>query len=177
MEDLDNYQFREERVRSSGRRAIHSLNVTNRNTVGLDESARTKDFLSVYTDEEKEWLVKSDEEEIYRGREFMKRIKDKWDAKYPHRNSVSTQNLRDNAVRFRMEMNEPNTTNEIQQEMVDQNRNTNNANAAKTNNEWTNEMKLELLKIDREERSKGRRFMKRMKERWDEKYPALPVTA
>ena len=107
----------------------------------------------------------------------MKRTKEKWDAKYPNRNNVSTQNLRDNAVRFRMEMNEPNTTNEIQQEMVDQNRNTNNANAAKTNNEWTNEMKLELLKIDKEERSKGRGFMKRMKERWNEKYPGLPVTA
>ena len=76
-----------------------------------------------------------------------------------------------------MEMNEPNKTNEIQQEMVGQNRNTKKANAAKTNNEWTNEMKLELLKIDREERSKGRGFMKRMKERWDEKYPGLPVTA
>ena len=78
---------------------------------------------------------------------------------------MSKQNLRDNAGRFRLEMNEPNTTNEIQQKMVDQNRNTNNANAAKTNNEWTNEMKLGLLKIDREKRSKGRRFMKRMKER------------
>ena len=62
---------------------------------------------------------------------------------------MSAQNLRDNAGRFRLEMNEPNTTNEIQQEMLDQNRNTNNANVAKTNNEWTNEMKLELLKIDR----------------------------
>ena len=74
-------------------------------------------------------------------------------------------------------MNEPNTTNEIHQKMVGQNRNTKNANAAKTSNKWTNEMKLELLKIDREERSKGRGFMKRMKERWDEKYPGLPVTA
>ena len=61
--------------------------------------------------------------------------------------------------------------------MVDQNRNTNNANAAETNNEWTNEVKLELLKIDREERSKLRGFMKQMKERWDEKYPGLLVTA
>ena len=52
---------------------------------------------------------------------------------------------RDNAVRFKMEMNEPNTTNEIQQEMVDQNHNTNNANPVKTNNEWTHEMKLEIL--------------------------------
>ena len=41
----------------------------------------------------------------------MKRIKEKWDAKYPNRNNVSTQNLRDNAVRLdnavRMEMKEP----------------------------------------------------------------------
>ena len=44
-------------------RAIQSLNVTDRNTVGSDESARTKHFLSVYTDEEKEWLVKIDKEE------------------------------------------------------------------------------------------------------------------
>ena len=149
MEDLGNYQFRKERVSRGGRRAIQSLNVTDKNTVGSDESARTKHFLSVYTDEEKQWLVKTDKEERGRGRGFMKRIKGKWDAKYPNRNNVSTQNLRDNAGRFRLEMNEPNTTNEIQQEMLDQNRNTNNANVAKTNNEWTNEMKLELLKIDR----------------------------
>ena len=51
MEDLDNYQFREERVRRGGRRAIQSLNVTDRNTVGSDQSARAKHFLSVYTDE------------------------------------------------------------------------------------------------------------------------------
>ena len=151
--------------------------MTNRNTVGSDESARTKHFLSVYTDEEKEWLVKTDKQERGRRRGFMKRIKKKWDAKHSNRNNVSKQNLRDNAGRFRLEMNEPNTTNEIQQKMVDQNRNTNNANAAKTNNEWTNEMELELLKIDREERSKARGFMKRMKEKWDEKYPGLPVTA
>ena len=63
MEVLDNYQFREERVRRGGRRAIQSLNVTDRNTVGSDESARTKHFLAVYTDEEKEWFVKIDKEE------------------------------------------------------------------------------------------------------------------
>ena len=61
--------------------------------------------------------------------------------------------------------------------MVHRNRNTNNANAAKTNKEWANKMELELLKIDREERSKARGFMKRMKEKRDEKYPGLPVTA
>ena len=128
MEDLDNYQFREDAplVRRGERRAIQSLNVTNRNTVGSDESARAKHFILVYTDEEKEWLVKTDKEERDRESGFMKRIKEKWDTKYPNRNMVSTQNLRDNTVRFRLEMNEPNTTNKIQQEMVDQNRNTNN---------------------------------------------------
>ena len=65
----------------------------------------------------------------------------KMDAKKSNRNNVSIQNLRDNAVRFRMEMNEPSTTNEIQQKILNQNRKTNNANAAKTDNEWTNEMK------------------------------------
>ena len=57
----------------------------------------------------------------------MERIKEKWDTKYPNRNNVSTQNLRDNTVRFQLEMNEHNTINEIQQEMVDQNRNTYNS--------------------------------------------------
>ena len=140
--------------------------MTNRNTVGSDESARTKHFLSVYTDEEKQWLVKTDKEERGRGRGFMKHIKEKWDAKYHNCTNVSIQNLRDTAGRFRMEMNKPTTTNEIQQEMVDQNHNTNNANAAKTNNEWINKMKLELLKINREERSKGKGLKKRKKKRW-----------
>ena len=93
MGDLDNYQFREERVKRGAGRAIQSLYVTDRNTVGSDESARTKHFLSVYIDEEKEWLLKTDEEEGDRGRGFMKRIKEKWDAKYPNRNYMSTQNL------------------------------------------------------------------------------------
>ena len=44
----------------------------------------------------------------------MERIKEKWDTKYPNRNNVSTQNLRDNTVRFQLEM-------------VDQNRNTYNS--------------------------------------------------
>ena len=38
MEDLDNYQFREERVWRGGRRATQCLNVTDRNTVDSDES-------------------------------------------------------------------------------------------------------------------------------------------
>ena len=36
---------------------------------------------------------------------------------------------------------------------------------AQKNIHWTTEMKIKLVKIDEEERGKGRRFMKRVKER------------
>ena len=43
--------------------------------------------------------------------------------------------------------------------------------------EWTNEMKFNLLRIEDQERSKGRGFMKRMKEAWDLIYDDKPVSA
>ena len=39
---------------------------------------------------------------------------------------------------------------------------------------WTTEMKIDTVIIDKEERAKGRGFMKRVKERWDQKYPEYP---
>ena len=33
--------------------------------------------------------------------------------------------------------------------------------------EWTNEEKLKILQINREERQKGKDFMKRIKQRWE----------
>ena len=36
--------------------------------------------------------------------------------------------------------------------------------------EWTTEMKVTLIIFDNEERAKGRGFMKRVKERWDQYY-------
>ena len=41
----------------------------------------------------------------------------------------------------------------------------------RTSLEWTTEMKIVLMILDREERTKGRGFMKRVKDRWDVKYP------
>ena len=40
---------------------------------------------------------------------------------------------------------------------------------------WTTEEKVELVKIDIEERSKGLYFMERIKKRWDEKYPEVNI--
>ena len=37
--------------------------------------------------------------------------------------------------------------------------------------EWTTEMKIVLVILDEDERAKGRGFMKRVKDRWDVKYP------
>ena len=44
-----------------------------------------------------------DEEERAKGRGFMKRVKERWDVKYPEYQSVSWQKLRDNAARFKKE--------------------------------------------------------------------------
>ena len=39
------------------------------------------------------------------------------------------------------------------------------------NVQWQTEMKVRLVKIDLEEREKGRGFMNRVKERWDMEFP------
>ena len=36
--------------------------------------------------------------------------------------------------------------------------------------EWITEMKISLVVMDNEERSKGKGFMKKVKERWDQRY-------
>ena len=43
--------------------------------------------------------------------------------------------------------------------------------------EWTNEMKINLLRIEEQERSRGRRFMKKMKEAWDPICEEKPMSA
>ena len=52
------------------------------------------------------WLAKADEEERRRGKGFMDRLKKRWDEQYPEKRDRSKQNLRDNAVRFKREINE-----------------------------------------------------------------------
>ena len=62
------------------------------------------------------------------------------------------QNLVENARRFEKEILRPGGDANIQ---------------VQKNIDWTAEMKIKLLKIDNEERSKGRGFMERVKQRWD----------
>ena len=55
-----------------------------------------------------EWIMKMkivpvmlDEDDHVEGRGFMKRVKDRWDMKYPERKSAIWQKLKDNAARFK----------------------------------------------------------------------------
>ena len=43
--------------------------------------------------------------------------------------------------------------------------------------EWTDEEKLQLIQLDREERQKGKGFMRRIKVRWDQEFPRKKKTA
>ena len=131
--------------------------------------AHKKHHSSTYTDDEKKWLVKAEEEERKRGREFMERLKKRWDEQYPEKHKVSKQNRRDNAVRIKREMNI---------NIQGRQNNTNTSDDTSTGHaEWTNEVKINLLTIEERERSRGRGFMKRMKEAWDSIYGGKPMSA
>ena len=43
--------------------------------------------------------------------------------------------------------------------------------------EWKTEMKINLVTMDDEEREKGRGFIKRVKERWDQRYPEYSLAS
>ena len=90
----------------------------------------------------------------------MLRLKLRWDEQYPEKNRVSKQNLRDNAARFKKEL-EMNVGSEKAQIESEEDTTLNNT------HKWTTEMKVNLLKIEERERNRGRRFLKRMKEAWD----------
>ena len=94
--------------------------------------------------EEKLWIV-VDGEERNKGRGFMRRIKERWDEKYPVRSNVTQQNLMDNARRFKKDKNvldllqltestQGNETCKDKREMI-----------------WTNELKVRILQIEIEE--------------------------
>ena len=86
---------------------------------------------------------------------FMKRIKQRWDIELQQKKKTA-QNLVDNARQFEKESLRPGEYTYLQsQKDID----------------WRTEKKIKLVKIDDEEQSKGRGFMKRVKERWDLQFP------
>ena len=119
--------------------------------------------MSTYTDNGKRWLVTTAGEEWSKGTGFMLSLKRRWEEQYPEKNRVSKQKLRDNAARFKKEL-EMNVGSEKAQIEIEEDTTLNNT------NKWTTEMKVNLLKIQKRERNRGRGLIKRMKEAWDDIY-------
>jgi hypothetical protein len=136
-----------------------------------DHQVQTKERSSVvngviWTAEEKMRLVQLDIEERQKGYGFMSRLKDRWDSEYPNKTHLSRQNLRDNAARF---SNESRKSIVVRHLDASDNQQQQAASASQTNLKatWTNEMKVKLVRMEVEERSRGWGFMKRLKQRWD----------
>ena len=120
-----------------------------------------------WTVEEKRRLVQIDVEERQRGHGFMNRVKELWDREFPSKRYISKQNLRDNAARFKLERNVTEQNREIEpEEFAVQMQ-------ARSGNKiiWSNEMKVQLVILDKEARRQGPGFMKRLKQRWDQEVP------
>ena len=150
-------------------RALQGNNIA-RNEAIPNGEAQTKHPLSTYTDDEKRWLVTTADEERSKGTGFMLRLKRRWDEQYPEKNCVSKQNLRDNAARLKKEL-EMNVRSEKTQIEKEEDKTLN------STHKWKNDMKVNLLKIEERERNRGRGFMKRMKEAWDDIYENSTISA
>ena len=99
-----------------------------------------------------------------RGRNFMKRVKARWNTGYPASRRTE-QNLTDNARRFKKEgwgrpaelENRDKTKVQQQTEVIGEKK--------RKSIKWTTEMKIVLVMLDEDEHAKGRGFMKRVKDR------------
>lgn len=89
----------------------------------------------------------------------MVRLERRRDEQYPEKRKLSKQNLRDNAVIFRREMKNITEAN--------QDSSNNTENGSSNNTKEINEMKINLLRIEEWERSRGRAIMKRITGAWD----------
>ena len=167
MEDLDNNQFQ--------RNELHDIADDTVAQTGVENGANHVNDDDVHIVNNREWtnehkyrIVEIDTQERMRGKNFMKRVKQRWQQEYPA-DRRTAQNLIDNARRFKTEgwrrtrgANE-NVEEGLQTRME--------PGHERKSLEWTTEMKISLVTLDEEERAKGRGFMKRIKERWDMKYP------
>ena len=117
-----------------------------------------------WSEEQKHRIVERDHQERRKRNNFMKSIKTRWDLEFPESRRTA-QNLVDNAKRFKKEG--WGNIGEQEEPIVEQTTPENNSKQLN----WTTEMKIDVVTMDKEERAKRRCFMKSVKERWDQKYP------
>ena len=143
MGDIDKNQF-EPNNSKQDQGVLQGNNVVVRNqTVPKREAPITTYYLTAYKDGEKRWLIQTDDEERSKGKGFMQRLKVIWDQRFPEKSNFSKQSPRNKAATFRREFNM--NRNAINKE----------SNSERTAiSKWTNEMQLNLLKIEERERKR-----------------------
>ena len=165
MGDLDHNQFQPNLLHDIVNDTVAPSGVENEAYHGNNNVHRMNN--REWTDQQKHRIVEIDKEERTRGKHFMKRVKERWDTEFP--TVVRTaQNLIDNAKRFQKEGWGRSTVEngEVAAAQIPHPKD-----QKKRSLEWTTEMKVALITFDNEERAKGRGFMKRVKERWDQYFP------
>ena len=103
MEDLDyNYQIQPNFKLSVAEKTLLQLtdaeSIADRVQNNKSHTVNGRDW----TDEEKKRVVEIDREERMKGKNFLKRIKERWHREYPEKRRTA-QNLIDNAKRFAKE--------------------------------------------------------------------------
>lgn len=164
MGDLENIQLQPNQLRDVAENPVVPIGADNRQHLENENYVHAVNG-GEWTQEQKQKTIDIDTEERRRGKGFMRRIKQRWETEYPM-HPRTAQNLIDNASRFKKDGIQLRQQGEIQPNLI-----VNNEEPVRKNLEWTVEMKVNLIMIDQEERAKGRGFMKRVKERWDAKYP------
>lgn len=102
MGDIDNqFQPSNQTTPKDNIRSFQRNKVARQDTAVSNEEAQAKHHLSTYTEGEKKWLIKVEDEQRRKDRGFMQRMKRRWAQQFPERMNISRQNLRDNVVWFR----------------------------------------------------------------------------
>ena len=161
MRDLDNIQF-QPILQDIADDTVALLGVDNQANLESNRVRITNNC--EWSEEQKHRIVKIDYQKRRKGKNFMKHIKRRWDLEFPE-SKRTTQNLVDNARRFRKEgwgnMAEREEPMAEQVTPVNKNKQLN----------WTTKIKIDVVITNKEEKANGRGFMKRVKERWDQKHP------
>ena len=154
MGDSDKNQLRPRILRGVANNTVAPLDAKNIANHVKDNTVHNMNNRE-WKDEQKRRIVETDKEERKRGRNFMRRIKARWEAEYPESRRTA-QNLIDNAKRFKkegwgrnIEINSE-ANNQVIIEVTQERRQL----------EWSTETRVKLVMIDEEERAKSRGFMK-----------------
>ena len=151
MEDLDNNQFQPNQP--------HDITNDTVAQIGAENRANHDNNVIVHiinnrewTEEQKRKLVEIERQEMRKGKNFMKRVKARWDTEYKKEGWGRPAEL-ENQDKIEVQQ---------QTQVIGEQK--------RKSIEWTTEMKIVLVMLDEDERAKSRGLMKRVKDRWDVKY-------